>query len=91
MINTNAKLDLGQVMRDTGSVMYPQTRERNVWSRFELHRNETTVEEVVVDERCHMSSAEVIESRLIERLGNSSLPMSHLRIGSICNRGRASE
>jgi hypothetical protein len=36
-------------------------------------------EELIVDNRSGISPAEMVESKLSQRLGNSSLPVSHLQ------------
>ena len=47
-------------------------------------------ESMVIDDRSHLSPAQMVENQLIHRLKSSSLPVSHLQIrGMVRNRFEA--
>ena len=66
----------------------PITPARAVAARFASMR--LPEESMVVDDRSHVSPAQMVENKLIHRLKASSLPVSHLQIrGMVRNRFEA--
>ncbi len=60
---------------------------RAVLSRFSVSLPE---ESLVIDDRSHLSPAQIVESRLMNRLKESSLPVSHIQMrGLVRNRYQA--
>ncbi len=60
---------------------------RTLPSRFAVSLPE---ESLVVDDRSHLSPAQMVENKLIHRLKESSLPVSHLQMrGLVRNRYEA--
>ncbi len=67
------------------TVATPPTR--NLPSRFAVSLPE---ESLVVDDRSHLTPAQMVENKLITRLKESSLPVSHLQMrGLVRNRYEA--
>jgi hypothetical protein len=60
---------------------------RNLPSRFAVSLPE---ESLVIDDRSHLTPAQMVENKLINRLKESSLPVSHLQMrGLVRNRYEA--
>jgi len=60
---------------------------RSIPARFSVSLPE---ESIVIDDRSHLSPAQMVENKLVNRLRESSLPVSHLQMrGLVRNRYEA--